>query len=101
MALGITREELNQWKAAVQRGEMAFLTHYWLDERFPGINTVTKAGCSDRDRLTQWCISNGLNPIYIHHREQYPHYDLIGAKQLEILQLEGLTSHIKRFKLGQ
>ncbi|MCQ6561055.1 hypothetical protein [Paenibacillus mendelii] len=99
MALGITRQELNQWKAAVSRGEIAFLTHYWLDNRFPNIRTVTKVGCSDLDRLSGWCWDNGLNPTYIHHRQDYPHFDLLGSKQLEILQREGLLSHIERFRL--
>lgn len=77
MAFGIKREELQRWKAAVSRGEIAFLTHYWLDSRFIGIRTVTKVGCSDLDRLTKWCVSHGLNPQYIHYSPSYPHYDLL------------------------
>ncbi len=42
MAFGVKREELNRWKQAVKRGEIAFLTHYWLDDRFPEAKTVTK-----------------------------------------------------------
>ncbi|MBD0382994.1 hypothetical protein [Paenibacillus sedimenti] len=99
MAFGIRREELIAWKEAVSRGEIALLTHYWLDERFPGITTVTKAGCSDLERLTTWCRSNGLNPRYIHHRPPYPHYDIIGPKQKEILIREGQWDQIKRFNL--
>ncbi|UVI29619.1 hypothetical protein [Paenibacillus spongiae] len=99
MALGITRQELNEWKAAVSRGEIAFLTHYWLDNRFPHIRTVTKVGCSDLNHLAAWCRDNGLNPAYIHHRQDYPHFDLLAPKQLEILRREGLLSHIERFKL--
>ncbi|MFB9330368.1 hypothetical protein ACFFSY_30855 [Paenibacillus aurantiacus] len=99
MALGITREELDAWKAAVLRGEIAFLTHYWTDDRFPGMRTVTKAGCADLERLSDWCRQNGLNPAYIHRRDRYPHFDLIGEKQKEILIQEGLTAHIARFRL--
>ncbi|MCY8098432.1 hypothetical protein MOB81_20475, partial [Bacillus atrophaeus] len=33
MAFGIHRGELNRWKEAVKSGEIAFLTHYWLDDR--------------------------------------------------------------------
>lgn len=52
MAFGIDRDELKQWKLAVHSGEMAFLTHYWLDDRFPGCKTVTKAGCANVERRT-------------------------------------------------
>lgn len=37
MAFGIKREEMKQWKASVARGEIAYLTHYWVDPRFPGL----------------------------------------------------------------
>ncbi|WP_243644314.1 hypothetical protein [Paenibacillus pinisoli] len=97
MAFGITRKEMREWKERVLRGEIAFLTHYWLDERFPGVRTVTKAGCSDLDKLAAWCRENGLNPAYIHKREEYPHFDLIGYKQAEILQKEGRYDHMERF----
>jgi hypothetical protein len=99
MAFGIKREELQQWKAAVSRGEIAFLTHYWLDSRFIGIRTVTKVGCSDLDRLTKWCVSHGLNPQYIHYSPSYPHYDLFGPMQKRILELENRSDQIERFKL--
>ncbi|WP_159884647.1 hypothetical protein [Paenibacillus puerhi] len=99
MAFGIRREELMLWKEKVSRGEIAFLTHYWLDERFPGMTSVTKVGCCDLDRLTAWCASHGLNPAYIHHRPPYPHFDLMGPKQKEILQRQGLDEHIERFGL--
>jgi hypothetical protein len=99
VAFGITREELAAWKTAVARGDIAFLTHYWLDPRFPGVRTVTKAGCSDTAKLAAWCRSYGLNPAYIHHRPPFPHYDLIGRKQVEILRAEGLFEHIAKFRL--
>lgn len=60
MAFGVKREELNRWKQAVKRGEIAFLTHYWLDDRFPEAKTVTKAGCADIDKLVQWGVAYGL-----------------------------------------
>lgn len=99
MAFGVRREELVQWKQSVLRGELAFLTHYWYDPRFPEITTITKAGCSNLERLTQWCRSHGLNPAYIHNRPPFPHYDLMGPKQKEILQKERLWHHIDKFKL--
>lgn len=99
MAFGITREQLTQWKEAVTRGEIAFLTHYWIEPRWSGLRSVTKVGCSNAERLAAWCIANGLDPHYIHQREPYPHYDLIGPKQIEILRKEGLIHHIERFKL--
>jgi hypothetical protein len=98
MAFGITRAELEAWKAAVSRGDIAYMTHYWLDPRFPGIRTVTKVGCSDLAKLSSWCVANGLNPRYIHNRPPYPHFDLIGPKQAEILRREGLIGQLERFK---
>ncbi|QAY66385.1 hypothetical protein [Paenibacillus protaetiae] len=99
MAFGISREELQNWKNKASSGEIAYLTHYWLDPRFPGIRTVTKVGCSNIEKLADWCRRNGLNPKYIHVRELYPHFDLIGPKQKQILLQEQLQSHIERFKL--
>lgn len=99
MAFGITKEELAQWKAKVDRGEIAYLTHYWLDARFPDIKTVTKVGCSDLDRLSRWCIKYGLSPRYIHARRSYPHFDLLGPRQYEILQEEGQFEQLERFRL--
>ncbi|MCM3702858.1 hypothetical protein [Paenibacillus macerans] len=99
MAFGVTREELNEWKQRVARGDIAYLTHYWLDPRFPGAKTVTKVGCSDLSRLTSWCREHGLDPKYIHNRSPFPHFDLIGPKQREILQKEGLWTQLERFNL--
>ncbi|MGO4544445.1 hypothetical protein AB4Z29_06580 [Paenibacillus sp. 2TAB23] len=97
MAFGIKRSEMVAWKAAVSRGEVAFLTHYWLDPRFPGMKTVTKVGCSDLEKLASWCRANGLNPKYIHARAQYPHFDLMGAKQREILRSANQREQLERF----
>lgn len=99
MAFGLTRKELTDWKRRVAVGEIAFITHYWLEPRFPGIRTVTKVGCANLDRLTEWCETNGLNPAHIHRRAAYPHFDLIGSKQKEILVREGLWDQIGRFGL--
>ncbi|RUT28670.1 hypothetical protein EJP77_16860 [Paenibacillus zeisoli] len=99
MAFGVSRQELYDWKEQVRRGEVAYLTHYWLEPRWPGITTVTKVGCSDLLKLTAWCQEHGLNPKYIHQRQPYPHYDLIGSKQISILKQEQLWDQIERFKL--
>lgn len=99
MAFGITRAEMNAWKSKVAQGEIAFLTHYWLDPRFPSMKTVTKVGCSDLDKLARWCTENGLNPQYIHVRSDYPHFDLLGPKQREILQRENQLEQLKRFRI--
>ena len=99
MAFGINRLELTQWKEAVTREEIAFLTHFWLDVRFPQFNTVTKVGCSNIERLTLWCISHDLNPKYIHNRRPFTHYDLMGPKQKEVLRNEGIWEQLKRFKI--
>lgn len=34
MAFGINRRQLLEWKKKASRGEIAFLTHYWLDSAF-------------------------------------------------------------------
>jgi len=99
MAFGVNRQQLAAWKSKVSRGEIAFLTHYWVDERFPGIRTVTKVGCRDIRKLRNWCLSHQLNPAYIHMRDEYPHFDLIGPRQKEILMKEQLWDQIERFKL--
>ena len=98
MAFGIKRKELLFWKEKVMRGEIAFLTHYWLDSRFPDSYTVTKVGCIDQNKLERWGRKYGLKQEWIHQNE-YPHYDLFGTKQKEILLNEGLFDHIERFNL--
>ncbi|MEO3946084.1 hypothetical protein [Gorillibacterium sp. CAU 1737] len=99
MAFGISRRELSEWKAAIDRGELAFLTHYWLDPRFPGCKTVTKVGCADLARLAAWCEHHDLPPRYIHKRLPYPHFDLLGPRQGEILLAEGQEEQVRRFGL--
>ena len=99
MAFGISRSEMTAWKEAVARGEIAYLTHYWVDPRFPGMKTVTKVGCSNLDKLALWCRENGLNPKYIHRRDKYPHFDLLGHKQREILLRENQHAQLERFHL--
>jgi len=84
MAFGIKRAELNEWKQKVKNGELAYITHYWLDDRFPGVKTVTKVGCANVERLIKWGRQHGLNPKYIDKRSLYPHFDLMGQKQIEI-----------------
>jgi hypothetical protein len=99
LAFGIKRDELNAWKEAVTREETSYLTHYWFDPRFPDYRTVTKVGNANLEKLTQWCIQNGVNPRYIHNRPPFPHFDLIGPKQIEILLQANLQNHIDRFNL--
>jgi hypothetical protein len=100
MAFGIKRHELIKWKKQVTEGNnIAFLTHFWLHPRYPGITTVTKAGCSDIERLVQWGSSYGLKKEWIHLHDEFPHFDLIGDKQREILHKEKLWEHLRRFKL--
>ena len=92
MAFGIKRSELNEWKRKVREGQIAFITHYWLDDRFPNSKTVTKVGCSDVQKLISWGRKYGLKPEWIDGRnENFPHFDLLGEKQIEILKKEGLT----------
>jgi hypothetical protein len=97
MAFGVSRQELQEWKH-VLRGEIALLTHYWYDERFPDNRTITKVGCNDLKRLAEWCEMYGLDPKYI-HREQFPHFDLIGPRQRVILEELDRQDLIDRFRL--
>ncbi|MDQ0229935.1 hypothetical protein [Metabacillus malikii] len=99
MAFGVTRDELNNWKSDVIKGEIAFLTHFWYDERFPNSNSVTKVGCSDINKLIEWGRQYGLKPEWIHKYGQFPHFDLLGSVQLDILKKCGRYDHIVRFRL--
>lgn len=101
MAFGVSRQELTVWKQAVRSGELAYLTHYWQDNRFPYVRTVTKVGCTDLSRLIAWCEEYGLPSQYIHNRQPYPHFDLIGPRQLEILRHAGQIEQITRFRLEE
>lgn len=98
MAFGIKREELMAWKAKVKAGEIAFLTHYWYDPRFPQMKTVTKVGCCDLEILIQWGKKYNIPEKYIDDRSQYPHFDLFGERQLEILAKENQLQQLQRFK---
>ncbi|MEI2663226.1 hypothetical protein [Rossellomorea sp. LJF3] len=98
MAFGLTKQELNRWKHQVRNGQIAFLTHYWLDERFPNVRSVTKVGCCNIDVLSRWGQKYGLKKEWIHQRKDgFPHFDLLGDIQYEILMKEGLQEHIARF----
>jgi hypothetical protein len=100
VAFGIKRHELMKWKAKVEQGDsVVFLTHYWLHPRFPHVKTVTKAGCSNLKLLEEWGSQYGLKSEWIHKREQYPHFDLIGEKQVEILNHEGILDQLERFNI--
>jgi hypothetical protein len=95
VAFGIKRQEIIDWKRKIDSGEIAFLTHYWLDDRFPGANTVTKVGCQDLEKLAAWGKRYGLKKEWIHFRKDgYSHFDLIGDRGKEVLQKAGLTEHI-------
>jgi hypothetical protein len=98
MAFGIKREELMVWKEKVKKGEIAFLTHYWYDPRFPDIKSVTKVGCADLKRLIAWGKKHNIPAKYIDHRSDYPHFDLFGVRQVEILTNENMLEQLHRFK---
>ncbi|SHN17516.1 hypothetical protein [Gracilibacillus kekensis] len=99
MAFGIDRKTLRAWKKDVQEGRIAFLTHFWLDDRFPGCNTVTKVGCANYPKLISWGKKYGLREEWIHQDPTFPHFDLFGERQKEILEQEEQWEQIKRFKL--
>ncbi|MFD1018313.1 hypothetical protein [Thalassobacillus hwangdonensis] len=99
MAFGLDRKELVQWKNQVKNGEIALLTHYWIDERFPGCTTVTKVGCADISKLKAWGKRYNLEPGWIHKDDQYPHFDLFGKHQKYVLEQEGKWDQIEKFNL--
>ncbi|WP_112180994.1 hypothetical protein [Paraliobacillus zengyii] len=99
MAFGIKRKELMEWKTNVEQGNIAFLTHYWLDDRFPGCNTVTKVGCNNIESLIKWGKKYGLEASWIHNDPIHPHFDLFGMKQKEILTKEEQWKQIEHFNL--
>ncbi|MCA1030194.1 hypothetical protein LCL95_03975 [Bacillus timonensis] len=99
MAFGINREELLTWKKQVNDGKIAFLTHYWQHPRYEHIKTVTKVGCSDLEKLIAWGYKYNLKKEWIHNRLKYPHFDLIGEIQKDILKVEGLEEHIQKFRM--
>lgn len=99
MAFGLKREDLFHWKQSVKRGEISFLTHYWQDDRFPGCNTVTKVGCSNIDKLIEWGKTYQLQSNWIHLDEEFPHFDLLGDKQKEILMVENQFEQLNKFNL--
>lgn len=95
MAFGLRKKDIREWKKKIDQGEIAFLTHYWMDDRYPGYKTVTKVGCSDMEKLIVWGQRHGLQPEWIHHRRDgYSHFDLIGERQAEILKKERLFDHM-------
>ncbi|WP_163102192.1 hypothetical protein [Peribacillus alkalitolerans] len=95
MAFGINRSILQEWKRKIDEGEIAFLTHYWLDERFPGCKTVTKVGCKDLDKLSAWGRKYGLKEEWIDIRKEgYSHFDLFGELEIKILKAEGIEKKL-------
>ncbi|WP_377889129.1 hypothetical protein [Alkalihalobacillus sp. R86527] len=101
MAFGLSKKELQEWKHTVASGEVAFLTHFWYDPLFPQYKTVTKAGCRDVAKLIKWGEKYNFKGEWIHDREGFPHFDLLGNEQVRVLRNEGLTSHIERFHLTE
>ncbi|MFC7060335.1 hypothetical protein [Halobacillus seohaensis] len=101
MAFGVKRVELVEWKKKVEQGDIAFLTHYWIDDRFPECDTVTKVGCANMDKLVKWGEAYQLKAEWIHHDSKYPHFDLLGNRQYEILKKENQEEQLKRFSLRQ
>jgi|SRR5690625_2652953 len=99
MAFGIKKEELHKWKKNVEQGKIAFITHYWQDKRFPQCKTVTKVGCRNLTTLKEWGRKYDLQPEWIHYHKKYPHFDLFGHLQFDILTAEKQWEQINRFNL--
>ncbi|WP_042223671.1 hypothetical protein [Oceanobacillus manasiensis] len=99
MAFGLKRDELISWKKKVLAGEIAILTHYWLDNRFPGCTSVTKVGCNDLEKLTKWGSQYGLEAEWVHRDKRFPHYDLFGERQRDVLISEKQWKQLEQFNL--
>lgn len=99
MAFGIKRAELKNWQQKVLANEIAFITHYWMDDRFPHATSVTKVGCADLEKLIDWGKKHQLRAEWIDLDRKYPHFDLFAPIQKEILAKEGYLDQIKRFQL--
>lgn len=99
MAFGVKKADLNLWKRKVESSEIAFLTHYWYDKRFPQYHTVTKVGCVNVEKLIRWGQQYGLKPDWIDARSPFPHFDLMGERQHDILVAEGRHEDIIKFRL--
>lgn len=80
-------------------GQIDFLTHYWLDGRFPDCSTVTKVGCNNIEKLIAWGQMHGLKSEWIDYNEHFPHFDLVGENQKKILEKEEQWDQIKKFHL--
>jgi len=101
LAFGINREELRTWKQKVKNGEIAIITHFWQDKRFPSCTSVTKVGCNNIEKLIAWGKKYRLQSDWIHMDETFPHFDLFGKKQLEVLRKEKMYEQIERFSLEE
>lgn len=100
MAFGVNRAELTTWKKQVQDGQVAFLTHYWYDPRFPDSKAVTKVGCQDLKKLIEWGQPYGLKAEWIDQKHRaFPHFDLMGERQVQVLRAEGMEWIIQKFSL--
>lgn len=99
MAFGLKKEELLEWKKQVASGKIAIITHYWQDKRFPNASSVTKIGCSDINKLINWGKIYNLKPEWIDFKKNYPHFDVFGEKQIEILLKENKIDQIKKFNI--
>ncbi|GAK01959.1 NAD synthetase [Geomicrobium sp. JCM 19037] len=97
MAFGVSKREMEQWKARARAGEISILTHFWLDDRFPDCDTVTKVACADLEKLLQWGKRYGLSKEWIHERGSLSHFDLFGTYQQKVLIQEGKLDQYERF----
>jgi hypothetical protein len=98
VAFGISKSQLKKWKNEIDSGEIAIITHFWIDERFPNCNSVTKVGCHNIEKLVNWGTIYGLKEEWIHHRKDgYSHFDLLGDKQAEVLLKEGHIEELNKF----
>lgn len=97
MAFGITRDELKAWQKKASAGDIAIITHYWTDPRFPTATSVTKVGSSDIKKLKAWGKQYGLNEHWIDYHAEYPHYDLFAPFQQLVLEQEDKQDQIRRF----
>lgn len=100
MAFGVKKNELKRYKKNVANNELAILTHYWSDDRFPDSNTVTKVAANDLETLKAWGKKLQLYDYMIDPEStKIPHFDLFGPIQVRVLKELKRWNMLNRFHL--
>ena len=66
---------------------------------FRVVKPLRKPGALTLKNWVRWGERYGLKREWIDMRDDYPHFDLFGEHEREILVKEGLSAQLKRFDL--